>query len=62
MLMQVMLVNGRTQWVNGREARMLQGERKIICALAIKDEESSEFPSFCNIRNDYCSSDASLFE
>jgi hypothetical protein len=60
MLMKLSLTNGRTKWVDHNEARMLQGRGQVICVLAMKDEQPVEFPPFCSMRSDYCSSCVSL--
>lgn len=60
MLMKLSLRKGGTKWVDHNEARMLQRQGQVICVLATKNEELAEFPPFCSMRNDYCSSCISL--
>ena len=62
MQMKLSLVKGRTKWVDHNEARMLQRQGQVVCVLAVKDEQPVEFPPFCTMRNDYCSSCVSLSE
>ena len=62
MQMKLSLVEGRTKWVDHNEARMLQRQGQVVCVLAVKDEQPVEFPPFCTMRNDYCSSCVSLSE